>query len=145
MAEKPIWKADLDSNSSTALDALGSLRTEGGVVYKYVLASGTLAAGDVVVYSAANTVATTTSAGAAHVAGVVYSGITSGYYGWIVKDGIHTAAKVYGVGGIAVGDPLKTYTSAGKLQKTTTATQDSFAIALAVISTDTTTSVLVRC
>jgi hypothetical protein len=143
--EKTIYASALNSNSIEALDEPGITRTEAGTQYVYMQANGTLSAGDVVVPTADTaTVSTTSTASFVGVAGVVYSGISDHYFGWVAKDG-PVFAKVNATGGIAVGDGIKTTTNTGKAAKTTAAAGDKFGYALADATTDTLVPCYVQC
>lgn len=115
MAQKVISGSKLFSNSATALEELGTLRTEDGKIYKYVLVEdANLAKGDVVEYSDTTgyEVSKDRAGGASlgrFVAGVAITTITDAQYGWIQVSG--TCDYVKTDGGVALGDRLVPHAS----------------------------------
>lgn len=92
----------ITSNSATALNRPGTLRfeiddTNGIKVYKYILAGTAIANGDVLSNSGtagtAMKVSTVNSPGRIPATGIGIGTITSGYYGWVLVEGYHSAIK----------------------------------------------------
>lgn len=116
---KKIFATPLDANDSTAKEEVGTLRFEGGKIYKYIQynqgAAGVDAvAGNIAYYYAAggvgdgsyaNGIVTSDLSDSAEIgAGVLQAALTADYYGWIQIKGpaIITPALTAG----ADGDPL---------------------------------------
>ena len=100
--DKEIYDITTSSNTATAKDELGRLRyeydsTDGIKVYMYVKAANALSNGDVVVAGGTNgyTVKkdTTNASAKFEPLGVAVGTITSGYYGYILVRGYHSAVK----------------------------------------------------
>ena len=90
---------------------------EGFAVCKNV-SGATLVAGSVVIlditYLKGRNVTTTTSANAVWVRGIVKADISAASMGDIICEGVATVNVKTGATAIAVGDPIATYTTAGK-------------------------------
>lgn len=115
-----------------------------GSEFVYVLAGGTIAAGDAVIITntsalwTANSVTNTLAASKlGDLVGVAIVAITSGYYGWVQRAG--KCALINAVGSSTANALMRTSTTAGRLT-TTTATASSTQVSGIVLSTATNTT-----
>jgi len=125
---KQLFQTKVTANDSTAKEGLGVLRFEGNKVYQYVrVVDKAVTEGDSVCpASTAEGIVTADRVGGSQLAfktkGVAIGAISSGYYGWILKQGIGT---VQCDGGVVAGDGLVPHATADGHADTVVAASDA--------------------
>ena len=104
---KQLWPDKLTDVSATAQTTLGTLRFDGGKIYRYIKAGPTLTGDTLSLYQTVSYitgtgfVVTNTSADIESTAGAVIVAIPENYYGWIQVSGM---AILIGDGAVAFGE-----------------------------------------